>query len=149
MIADFSFARLLSEFGQSLGIAELAPTDEGLCQLVADGGHTVQLIHVGARDSVLLSCCLGEREVDAAQAASMVKANFLQAGRGAVLCQAPDGRPHIQLALACAECSAASLCAALEALLDQADRWRELLAQQAAPASAAGVRDPSVFLRSV
>lgn len=149
MTTDFSFARLLSEFGQVLGIAGLAPSAEGLCQLVFDGRHVVQIIHMGAREQVLLSCMLGDAGVDAAQAALMAKANFLQAGRGAVVCQSPDGKPHMQTALPLPECGAAALGAALEALLDQAERWGQRLASEAAPAAFANTRDPSIFLQSV
>lgn len=147
MSVDPPFARLISELGQSLGIAALAPSDEGICQLVFDGRHVVQVLHAGARDQVLLSCRLADHGIDALQADRMVRANFLQAGRGVVLCLAPDGRPYMQVAIELAGCSAATLCPALEALLDQAERWSQGMAGADSP----GARpiDPAVFLQSV
>lgn len=146
--ADASFAHLISELGLSLGIAALAPVD-GLCELVIDGRHAVQIVHVGARDQALLSCRLGDHDVDAAQAALMARANFLQAGRGAVLCQAPDGKPCLQMALALSGCDAALLCAALESLLDEAERWAERLARESAPTAFGSANDPSLLLQAV
>lgn len=148
MPVDHAFERLLSEFGQSLGIAGLEPSAEGLCQLVFDGCHVVQIVHMGARGQVLLSCFLGDGQVDAAQAGLMARANFLQAGCGAVVCQAPDGRPCMQVALPLSGCGAASLGVALEALLEQADRWRERLAREAAT-SALSRGGPASFLQAV
>lgn len=148
MSADASFASLISELGQTLGIAGLAPVD-GLCELVIDGRHVVQIVHMGARDQVLLSCRLGNDHVDAAQAALMVRANFMQAGRGAVLCQSPDGKPCMQVALALSGCGAAMLYAALESLLDEAERWGERLTRESAPATLAGASDPALLLQSV
>lgn len=143
MSADSPFVRLISELGQSLGIGGLAPSDEGICQLVFDGRHVVQLLHVGARDQVLLSCRLADHGIEARHAERMARANFLQAGRGVVLCLAPDGRPHMQVALELAGCGAATLCAALEALVDQAERWNDGTQRRAGPS------DPAIFLQSV
>ena len=132
---DPTFARIVSEFGSSLGMGGLQPSAEGVCQLVFDGRHVLRLISMGARGQVLLSCLLGPASADAGQAELMAKANFMQAGRGAVLCVGPDGKPHIQLALPYVECAPGALMAAVEALLDQADRWNERLVREAAPAS--------------
>ncbi|KAB0607346.1 type III secretion system chaperone [Castellaniella defragrans] len=147
MPADSSYAHLIAELGLALGIAGLAPSDEGICQLVFDGRQVVQLVHVGARGLVLLSCRLADHGIDARQAERMARANFLQAGRGVVLCAAPDGRPHMQVAQELAGCTAATLCAALESLLDQAESWSRAQARTADPAS--GGRDPAFFLQSV
>lgn len=146
MSADSPFARLISELGQSLGIAGLAPSDDGLCQLVFDGRHVVQVVHVGARNQVLLSCRLADHGIDARQAERMARANFLQAGRGVVLCLAPDGRPYMQVAMDLAGCSAATLYPVLEALLDQAERWSQA---SAADRPSGGPPDPAIFLQSV
>ena len=112
MSVDPTFARVISELGQSLGIAGLAPSGDGMCQFVIDGRHLMQVVHVGARGQVLLSCRLADHGIDGRQAERMVRANFLQAGRGVVLCVAPDGRPHMQVGLELAGCSAAALCQA-------------------------------------
>ncbi|HET8597397.1 MAG TPA: type III secretion system chaperone [Castellaniella sp.] len=144
MSADSPFARLIADLGRTLGIDALAPSQDGICQLVFDGRHVVQLVHLGARGRVLISCRLADHGIDARQADRMARANFLQAGHGAVLCAAPDGRPHMQVALELDGCTAAVLGPALESLLDQAESWN-----QAPAADAPDMRDPAVFLQSV
>jgi hypothetical protein len=146
MPTNSHFARLISEFGQSLGMADLALSDEGICQLVIDTRHVVQVVHVGARDQVLISCRLADHGVDALQAERMARANFLQAGRGVVLCVAPDGRPYMQVAVEMVGCSSTNLCQALEALLDQAERWGESSTDHA---SGRSPRDPTLFMQRV
>src|SRR5690606_6710810 len=103
MSADSSYARVISDLGRALGMTGLAPSDEGICQLVFDGRQVVQIMPVGARGLVLLSCRLADHGIDARQADRMARANFMQAGHGVVLCVAPDGRPHMQVALKLAE----------------------------------------------
>ncbi|MHA3904765.1 CesT family type III secretion system chaperone [Castellaniella sp. WN] len=146
MSVDSSFIRLIAELGHDLGIAGLAPSDEGICQLVFDGRHVVQMMHLQARDLVLVSCRLADHGIDAGQAERMARANFMQAGHGVVLCVDPEGRPCMQAALGPAGCTAAALCALLESLLDQAEAWP---GAQDRATGASGVRDPSVFLQSV
>jgi len=146
MSADSPYARLIAELGQTLGIAGLAPSAEGICQLVFDGRQVVQVVYVGAHGLVLVSCRLADHGIDARQADRMARANFMQAGHGAVLCLAPDGRPHVQVALKLAECTAATLCPVLESLLDQADAWARA---QSDAAAAPAARDPAFFLQSV
>lgn len=148
-MSDPTFERIVSEFGQSLGIAGLAPTAAGICQLVFDGRHVVQLVFMGARGQVLLSCALPEARNAAACAEIMAKANFMQAGRGAVACLGPDGKAHMQAALPLSECGAVNLMGAVEALLNQADAWTDRLAREGAPTSAAGAYRPPMFLQSV
>ncbi|WP_276807892.1 type III secretion system chaperone [Castellaniella defragrans] len=146
MPADSSYAHLIAELGLALGITGLAPSDEGICQLVFDGRLVVQVVHVGAHGLVLLSCRIADHGLDAPQAERMARANFLQAGRGPVLCAAPDGRPHMQVALELSGCTAGALCPVLESLLDQAESWSRT---QAHAADTPGARDPAVFLQSV
>lgn len=146
MPVDSPFARLISDLGQILGIAGLAPSDEGICQMVFDGRHVVQAMHLPGNGLVLLSCRLSDHGVDAAQAERMARANFLQAGRGVVLCIGPDGRPCMQVAVDLSGCTADTLSRLLESLLDQAENW----SWDAAPAKSSGGRpDPSFFLQSV
>lgn len=150
MSDDASFARLMADFGQGLGLTDLTPSAEGVCQFVVDGRHLVQVMDAGARGLVFLSCRLADHGIDAAQAERMARANFLQAGRGAILCVAPDGRPYLQAALDRAACRAEALTAALEALLDQAESWtRGNDARDVSPGRAPGGKDPALFLRSV
>lgn len=146
MSADSPYARLIAELGQTLGIAGLAPSAEGICQLVFDGRQVVQVVHVGAHGLVLVSCRLADHLIDAPQAERMARANFMQAGQGVVLCVAPDGRPHAQVALRLADCTAATLCPVLESLLDQADAWGRA---PAGATEASAARDPAFFLQSV
>ncbi|SAI25037.1 Tir chaperone protein (CesT) [Bordetella ansorpii] len=146
---DPTFARIVSEFGASLGIAGLAPTAEGICQLVFDQRHVVQLIHMGARGQVLISCALPEARDAGACAELMARANFMQAGRGAVACLDPKGKAHMQVALPLVECGAASLLGALEALLDQADAWVERLSREASRSTMPSAFHPALFMQSV
>ncbi len=144
MSVDSSYVHLIAELGRALGIAGLAPSAEGICQLVFDGRQIVQVVHVGAHGLVLVSCRLADHGIDARQAERMARANFMQAGHGAVLCLAPDGRPHAQVALNLAECTASVLCSVLESLLDRADDWT-----RAGATDAPAARDPAFFLQSV
>lgn len=146
---DPTFARIVSEFGTSLGIAGLAPTDAGICQLVFDKCHIVQLIYMGARGQVLISCALPEARDAGACAEIMAKANFMQAGRGAVACLDPQGKAHMQVALPLIECGPANLLAALEALLDQADAWAERVSREASRSTMPSAFHPSLFMQSV
>lgn len=144
MSVDSSYAHLIAELGRTLGIADLAPSAEGVCQLVFDGRQIVQVVHVSAHGQVLVSCRLADHGIDARQADRMARANFMQAGHGAVLCLAPDGRPHMQVALNLSECTASMLCSVVESLLDRADDWT-----RAGAAEASTSRDPAFFLQSV
>lgn len=144
MSVDSSYVHLIAELGRTLGIAGLAPSAEGICQLVFDGRQIVQVVHVGAHGLVLVSCRLADHGIDGRQADRMARANFMQAGHGPVLCLAPDGRPHVQVALTLSECTASMLCSVLESLLDRADDWTRAGASEASAA-----RDPAFFLQSV
>ncbi|MGA0583753.1 MAG: type III secretion system chaperone [Castellaniella sp.] len=144
MSVDSSYVHLIAELGRALGIAGLAPSAEGVCQLVFDGRQIVQVVYVGAHGLVLVSCRLADHGIDARQADRMARANFMQAGHGAVLCLAPDGRPHMQVALNLSECTASMLCSVLESLLDRADAWA-----RAGATDAPAARDPAFFLQSV
>ncbi|WP_454006016.1 CesT family type III secretion system chaperone [Alcaligenes sp. Marseille-Q7550] len=144
------FAKLMADFGRALGIAHLAPSAEGVCQFWVDGRHLVQVVDASDHDLVFLSCRLADHVIDDAQAARMARANFMQAGRGVVLCVAPDGRPHMQLALGRADCQAEALIEALEALLEQAENWVQGKdTQQAGPRRDPGGSNPAVLLQSV
>ena len=100
---------------------------DDVCELAIDGRHRVQLIVVGSRRQILVSCAVGPTSLEARHARLMAQANFMQAGGGVVLCIAPDGRAHVQLAVAFEHAGASSLISALEALLAQIDIWDERL----------------------
>lgn len=124
--------RIISELGQALGIPSLAARD-GLCELAIDNHHRLQVIVVAARRQILLSCAIGPAGLPAQQMQLMAQANFMQAGGGAVLCLAPDGRPHVQIAVPYEHAGAGNLIAAIEALLAQVDTWEERLQRVDAP----------------
>ncbi|MBV7485222.1 type III secretion system chaperone [Bordetella sp. BOR01] len=147
-MSDSTFERILSELGQLLGISSLAPTGDGLCQLVFDGSLAVQLVDMRAHRQVLLSCALDTGPANAAHAELMAKANFMQAGCGVVACLAPDGRAHLQLSIPLTECNGQALATALETLLNQAETWQMRLRDQAANIREP-IRNPAVYLQSV
>ena len=141
-----AFETLIRDFGLSLGMPGLAPASAtGICQLVFDGQHALQLIHVGARGHVLLSCELRDAPCGPQQAALMARANFMQAAGGVVLCQGSNSRAYVQVAVPMADCTPAALLQASEALLDQAEAWARRLNDEAA----ASVPSPAFFLQSV
>ncbi|MCW0211145.1 CesT family type III secretion system chaperone [Achromobacter veterisilvae] len=146
-MSDPFFARILSELGQTLGIPALAPSEGGLCQLAFDGRHLVQIVEHGARAQILLSCAVGGK-MDGAQALLAAQANFMQAGGGVVACAAPDGRMHLQLGVARADCRADNLMAAIDALLNQAEAWEKRCAR-AEPDVDALRRNPAFMMQSV
>lgn len=147
-MSDPHFATLLAEIGQTLGIAGLAPGQGDMCQLAFDGRHVVQIIAVGGRGHVLISCQVGAAVMDPAQAMLATRSNFMQAAGGAIACAAPDGRLHLQLSMPRTECRAATLVSAIEALLNQVEVWEARLARPESLASNAPL-DPAFLLRSV
>ncbi|WP_394065612.1 type III secretion system chaperone [Alcaligenes sp. WGS1538] len=150
MSDDSLFATLMADFGSALGIADLVPTADGVCQLMIDGRHMVNIVDASERDLVFLSCRLADHGIDDAQAVRMARANFLQAGRGVVLCVGPDGRPYMQLALERAACQAETLVAELEGLLDQVEAWtRGGDTQDVSPKQGRGDADPAMLVQSV
>lgn len=148
-MSDPLFARILSELGQTLGIPALAPAEGGLCQLAFDGRHLVQLMEHGARGQILLSCAVGGK-MDGALALLAAQSNFMQAGGGVVACAAPDGRLHLQLGVARADCRADTLMAAIDALLGQVEAWEKRSARADADADVdAHRRNPAFLMQSV
>lgn len=127
-MSDSNFSRLISELGEALGISGLAPSDEGVCQLVFDARHPVQLIAIHARGIVLLSCPVGLSKADAQQISLMVQANFMQAGAGAIICIGPDQRNYLQFGMPMLGTTTATdvLCA-IELLLNQVETWEARL----------------------
>jgi len=144
-MSDAIFARIISELGDYLGIPGLVPTDTGLCQLVFDKSQVVQLVYMGARNQVLLSCPLDIQQADAAQLALIARGNFMQAAGGAVICVAPDGRAHAQLGMAFTDCDSQPLLAAIEGLLAEARRWEQLLREAATATTTRS--HPGMFLQ--
>ncbi len=117
---------------------------------MVDGRHLVNVVDASDRGLVFLSCRLADHEADDAQAARMARANFLQAGRGVVLCVAPDGRPYMQLALELEECQAGTLTEALEVLLEQAESWAQGgEAKDVSSKQNPGDSDPALLVQSV
>jgi hypothetical protein len=138
--------RIIADLGQALGMPGLAAHDN-VCELAIDGRHRVQLIVVGSRRQILMSCAVGPAALEPRHAVLMAQANFMQAGGGAVLCTAPDGRAHVQLAVPFEHASASGLIAALEALLAQIDVWDERLNRADTRGRPAG--PPGFFMQPV
>lgn len=130
---SLSFSRLLSEVGQVLGIPALAPSNEDVCQLAFDGRHLLQIVYIGARDHILLSCPVGPSKITAEQALLAASSNFMQAAGGAVACAAPDGRLVLQAGVLSGSCQARTLLSAIEGLLEQVETWEVKLARACPP----------------
>lgn len=133
-----SFAYLLSDVGQLLGMPALAPGDDGVCQLVFDSRHVVTIVNFRARGYILLSCAVSSSGITAAQAMLMASSNFMQAAGGTVACTAPDGRLTLQLGVPQADCQATRLLSAIECLLDQVEIWESNLSRAAPNVDNAG-----------
>ena len=93
-----------------------------------------------------MSCPLDLPIPNAAQLAVIARSNFMQAAGGAVLCIAPDDRVCAQLGLPDQDCRPQRLLAAIEALLDEAQRWEIALAEHQPAASAPHGR-PGMYLQ--
>ena len=133
-VPSILFSRLLSEMGQLLGIPDLTPSSEGVCQLAFDGRHLVQIVDIGVRDHILLSCPVGPGKITAEQAFLVASSNFMQAAGGAVACVAPDGRLMLQLGISRALCQGSTLLSAIEALLNNVETWQVKLSRATLPA---------------
>lgn len=130
---SLSFSRLLSEVGQLLGIPTLAPSSEGVCQLAFDNRHLLQIVYVGGRGQILLSCPIGSNNITPEQAMLVARSNFMQAAGGAVACAAPDGRLMLQFGVASDSCQASTLLSAIEVLLDEVETWEVRLSRTFPP----------------
>jgi len=130
-VSSASFSNLLSEVGQLLGIPSLVPNTDEICQLAFDGRHLLQIVYVGARDQIVLSCPVGASKITADQALLAASSNFMQAAGGAVACASPDGRLVLQFGLLGAGCQAPTLISAIESLLDQVETWEMRLVRAA------------------
>jgi hypothetical protein len=145
-VSSSSFSNLLSEVGQLLGIPALAPSTDGICQLAFDGRHLLQIVYVGVRDQILLSCPVGPSQITAEQALLAANNNFMQAAGGAVACAAPDGRLVLQFGIVGGACQANTLLLAIESLLDQVETWEVKLSSVSTSFDAKAERAPHQLL---
>lgn len=131
-MSDSLFSDVLAELGEVLEISDLTPSDDGVCQLVFDAKHVVQLINIHARGQLLLSCQVGLGKADPQHILLMIQANFMQAGSGAIICIGPDERSYLQFGMPLlASTTASDVLCAIELLLNQVEAWDARLSQDA------------------
>lgn len=125
-MADAVLDELLAQFGPLVGMPGLRADDRGVCHLLIDGCHLVRIVR-HPRGYLLWSCAVGDGELDPHRAAQLLQANFGQAAGGIVLCQGPDRRACLQFAQSLKDLQANEMGVALDALMAEADRWRQNL----------------------
>lgn len=83
-MSQAQFARVISEFGQSLGIPDLAPNDYGAVTLRADGSTEFHVIVNPEGDQVTAFVELGELddEINPAVIRALLQANYFWTGTG-------------------------------------------------------------------
>ncbi|AUL14832.1 CesT family type III secretion system chaperone [Bordetella bronchiseptica] len=121
-MTDTAYHQLIADFGRLIGIDSLNPGAGGLCQLIFEPCAPVFIAPVHARAEIMISCVLGT--ADAANPASMARANFMQAGSGVVACIGGDGLSYLQQAIPLSRATPAILLDHCERLLQEASRWR-------------------------
>lgn len=120
--------QILAQFGNALGMPELAFNEAGQCHLLIDRQHWVQLV-LHRHDYILMSCPLAIKSSDPSQLSQLLKANFGQAAGGIVMALSPDETVCVQLALRCSDTACPDMLQCLEALLHEAERWNAHFAQ--------------------
>lgn len=146
IVPSLSFPHLLSDVGRILGIPSLAAGRDGTCQLAIDGRHLLQIVYVGRRDRVLLSCPVGPSRVTPDQALIAARSNFMQAAGGAVACVAPDGRLTLQFGVELSS-SPETVLSAIESLVNEVEKW-EVALSRSPVASRPRRRDPMLHRQS-
>ncbi|AOB29186.1 CesT family type III secretion system chaperone [Bordetella bronchiseptica] len=121
-MTDTAYRQLIADFGRLIGIDSLNPGAGGLCQLIFEPCAPVFIAPVHARAEIMISCVLGT--ADAANPASMARANFMQAGSGVVACIGDDGLSYLQQAIPLSRATPEILLDICERLLQEAARWR-------------------------
>lgn len=134
-------AAVFQDLGQALGLPQLKPDAQGLCQLVFDGRWLVTFAHLAAMGRMVLSCPIGPAHaIGPDTQTAMLRAGFMGQGcGGGQLVIAPDGRPHVQMHLGQGETTPAMVTAALENLLTQAETWSERLSRSESSGPRGGV----------
>lgn len=121
-MGDAAASHLLSQFGLALGVPELQYTPDGVCHLLIDHRHLVQIVH-HPRGYILMSCPLPTQTPDAQLQGSLLRANDGQAAGGVVFTYGSDGRFHAQLALPAIQADTHQLLELLETLIAEVERW--------------------------
>lgn len=132
---------LISELGQSIGIAGLRADAQGCCRLLFDGNAIVEIRHVPAQGRWLLSCALASQAPGLEGLKLLLRGNWLGSGFGGGWAGLDEqGNAVLHLPLADAEASASALLVATELLLSHAERWTKRLDE--GPRSAQGMAGP-------
>ena len=126
--------QLAAALGAKLGINELCFSATDSCQLVFDQRWVVTLIHESNRQRITINCPIGVAghcdQLSRAALLAMLKANFMEQGcPGASLSVGQDRRAYLQTAVSMQEAADNALHSGLEMLLNQAEHWETLLAQ--------------------
>lgn len=140
--------RIFASLAGQLGLPELRPDAEGLCQLVFDQRHVVRIAVMPARLVLVIDCSIGSRAVDAGSACALLRANYLRGAEGDCLFSvSPQGLANVHCTVGMEAALSGSLLATIENLLNEVERWEARLVQgatQAAPRAPA-----SVFIQTV
>lgn len=126
--------QLAAALGAKLGINELCFSATDSCQLVFDQRWVVTLLHESHRQRITINCPIGATghcdQLSRPTLLAMLKANFMEQGcPGASLSIGQDRRAYLQTVVSMQETDDNALHNGLETLLNQAEHWETLLAQ--------------------
>ena len=136
--------QVLREFGASVGLEDLALDETAHCALAIDDKLVVNLEADAACDRAVLYSWLGVPAGEAADVYSqLLQANYLGQGTGGATLglQAETGGIVLSQPIELEHLDLPRFNAALEAFVNQTERWSERLAQPA-PEDAAAVDEP-------
>lgn len=128
---DTRFQTLLSRLGDVLGVANLEADEDDYCLLSVDGSLTLSIEFVAERDVLILGAGCGELPASpsAALLAELLRANhhWVGSGGGTLSLRGEPPELMLQLSVPAAQLSAGSLGEMLEAMVLNAEFWRERL----------------------
>ena len=123
------YPELMRGFAAKYGVSDI-DTANGAAALEIDG-MTVGFIHAPETDEIMVVAEIGQPppSADGPFGGMMLKANYLYNGTGgAVICQNPEtGAYAVMRSYPLARCDVETFAQATEALVDTAERWRDLL----------------------
>ncbi len=144
-LAMTAFAQTLTDFGQRFGLPGLVPDADGHCELRFDGKYAVHLQHDADQNTLTLYTVVGPVPPAAKLAAyeMLLRANLFWLGTdGATFGLDPQsGAVFLSRRMGLGEFTAASLEAALQSLVDNAEHWAKEL-EHAGKDSPGGSRPP-------
>ena len=140
------YTELVKGFAAKVGVGDLELHD-GATAFEMDG-MTVGFIHDGETDALMVVAEIGypPPDADGPFGSAMLKANYLFGGTdGAVICQNPDtGAYALMRSLPLVSLDVEAFAAALEKLLDTAERWKGFLSGAAEAEGEKASRDGDV-----